>query len=117
MMEVRKLATEVPGFDVLSHGGIPEGRSTLVSGRSGTGKTILGRQIAANAARRGTPALVLAVEESPEDLMTCGDALGLDVSRRVKEGTLHLADVSRPMEGPTVVSGDYDMSALIHRIE
>src|SRR4029450_3791827 len=117
MIEVRKLPTEVPGFDVLSHGGIPEGRSTLVSGRSGTGKTILGLQIAANLARRGTTALLLAVEESPDDLVTCGDALGFDASGLVKKGTLHLADVMRPMEGPTAVSGDYDISALIHRVE
>jgi circadian clock protein KaiC len=117
MMEVRKLPTEVPGFDVLSHGGIPEGRSTLVSGRAGSGKTILGLQIAANLARRGTPALVLGVEESPEDLITCGDALAFDASGLVKQGKLHVADVMTPIEGPTVVSGHYDISALIHRVE
>ena len=117
MTEVRKVETQVPGFDVLSHGGIPEGRSTLISGRSGTGKTILGLQIAANVARRGDRALLLAVEESPEDLLTCGDALDFDVSSLVKRGTLRVADVMRPMEGPTVVSGDYDVSALIHRVE
>jgi circadian clock protein KaiC len=117
MMEVRKLPTGVPGFDVLSYGGIPEGRSTLVYGRSGTGKTILGLQIAASLARRGTPALVLAVEESPEDLITCGDALGFDVSGLVGQGALHMADVMRPLEGPTVVSGEYDISALIQRVQ
>src|SRR5262245_49336604 len=115
--EVRKLPTQVPGFDVLSHGGIPEGRSTLVSGRSGTGKTILGLQIATNVARSGTRALLLAVEESPEDLLTCADGLGFDASGLVEEGDLHVADLMRPMEGPTVTSGDYDMSPLIERID
>jgi circadian clock protein KaiC len=117
MTEVRKVATGVPGFDVISHGGIPEGRSTLVAGRSGTGKTILGLQIAANVARQMGRALVLAVEESPEDLVTCGDALGFDTSGLVKQGALRIADITRPMDGPTVVSGDYDISGLIHRIE
>src|SRR5687767_11075582 len=117
MMEVRKLPTGVPGVDVLSYGGIPEGRSTLVYGRSGTGKGVLGLQIAASLARRGTPALVLAVEESPEDLITCGDALGFDVSGLVGQGALHMADVMRPLEGPTVVSGEYDISALIQRVQ
>lgn len=117
MTEVRKVATGVPGFDVLSHGGIPEGRSTLVAGRAGTGKTILGLQVACNVARRGTRALVLAVEESPEDLVTSADALGFDVSGLVRDGKLRLADITRPMDGPTMVSGDYDISGLIHRIE
>lgn len=117
MTEVRKLATQVPGFDIISHGGIPEGRSTLLAGRSGTGKTILGLQIAGNLARRGVKTLVLAVEESPEDLLTSGDALGFDLTRLVAEGSLRVADLTRPMDGPTMVSGDYDISGLIHRVE
>jgi circadian clock protein KaiC len=117
MTEVRKVPTRVPGFDILSNGGIPAGRSTLLAGRSGTGKTILGLQVAANVARESGKALVLAVEESPDDLVTCADALGFDASGLVKEGALHIADITRPMDGPTVVSGDYDISGLIHRIE
>ena len=35
--KVRKLPTGVPGLDIITHGGIPEGRSVLVTGRSGTG--------------------------------------------------------------------------------
>lgn len=116
MTEVRKLATQVPGFDIISHGGIPEGRSTLLSGRSGTGKTILGLQIAGNLARRGVKSVVLAVEESPDDLLTSGDTLGFDLSGLVAEGALRVADLTRPMDGPTMVSGDYDISGLIHRI-
>ena len=34
-------------------GGIPEGRSTLIAGKSGTGKTVVGLQIASNLARHG----------------------------------------------------------------
>jgi circadian clock protein KaiC len=117
MSEVHKVPTGVPGFDIISHGGIPQSRSTLVSGRSGTGKTILGLQIAANVARSGTPALVLAVEESPQDLVTCGDSLGFDLSGLVAQGALRVADITRPMDGPTLVSGEYDVSGLIHRIE
>jgi circadian clock protein KaiC len=115
--QVRKVPTGVPGFDLLSAGGIPEGRSTLVSGRSGTGKTILGLQIASNLARNGVKTIVLAVEESPDDLITCGDALGFDLLGLVKKGSLRISDATRPMEGPTMVSGEYDMSGLLHRVE
>ena len=59
----------------------------------------------------------MAVEESPDDLVATGDSLGMDLSRAVKDGLLRVTDASRPMEGPMVVSGEYDISGLIHRVE
>jgi circadian clock protein KaiC len=114
---IRKLETGVPGLDILTHGGIPEGRSTLVVGRAGTGKTILGLQTLAHLAPRGVPGLLLAVEESPEDLVVSGDSLGLGLSGLIQQGKLHISDATQPMDGPVMVSGDYDVSGLIHRIQ
>ena len=37
MSMMKKIRTGVPGFDVLTAGGLPSGRSALVVGRSGTG--------------------------------------------------------------------------------
>ena len=116
-MGIAKLTTGIPGFDLLTHGGIPEGRSTLIVGRSGTGKTILGLQVAAHLARHNVPALLVGVEESVEDLIVTGDGIGLDLSGLRADGALQVADLTRPMEGPTVVSGEYDIYGLIHRLE
>jgi circadian clock protein KaiC len=116
-MGIPKLTTGVPGFDVLTHGGIPEGRATLVAGRSGTGKTIFGLQLAAHLASHGVTPLLVGVEESGDDLLVTGDGLGLDLSSLRDAGALQVADFTRPMEGPTVVSGDYDLYGLIHRLE
>ena len=41
LMGAKKIRTMMEGFDDISHGGLPAGRSTLVSGTSGTGKTLL----------------------------------------------------------------------------
>jgi len=117
MSALKKLETGVPGLDVLTMGGIPEGRSTLIAGKSGTGKTVVGLQIASNLARHGIKTIVLAVEESPEDMQDSGDTLGLGITRLVRDGKLHFANVSRPMDGPTIVSGEYDLFGLIHRLE
>ena len=76
----------MPGFDTISNGGIPKGRSTLVVGRAGTGKTILGLQIAAHMAGLGIKTVLVAVEESPEDLVMTGDTLGLSSRRRSRKG-------------------------------
>jgi circadian clock protein KaiC len=117
MTALKKLETGVPGLDVLALGGIPEGRATLVVGKSGTGKTVVGLQVAAHLARQGIRTILLAVEETPEDLQDSGDMLGLGLSRLVGSGALHFADATRPMDGPTMVSGDYDLFGLMHRIE
>src|SRR5687768_16449408 len=117
MPALKKLETGVPGLDVLTLGGIPEGRSTLIVGKSGTGKTVVGLQIASNLARQGVNTILVAAEESPEDLQDSGDTLGLGISRLVRQGTLHFTAITRPMDGPTVVSGDYDIFGLAHRLE
>jgi circadian clock protein KaiC len=117
MSALKKLETGVPGLDVLTLGGIPEGRSTLIAGKSGTGKTVVGLQIAASLARHGIKTIVLAVEESPEDMQDSGDMLGLGITRLVRDGAVHFANVGRPVDGPTIVAGEYDVFGLIHRIE
>src|SRR5688572_24036154 len=117
MSMMTKVKTGVPGFDVLSHGGIPIGRSTLVAGRSGTGKTIFGLQTAAHLARNGTKTIVVGIEETAEDLLATGDTLGFNLSGLFAEGAIHVAEMIRPLEEPTIVSGEYDLFGLIHRIE
>jgi circadian clock protein KaiC len=117
MSVVEKIPTGVPGFDIISHGGIPKGRSSLIVGRSGTGKTILGLQIAANLARHGVKTVLVACEESPDDLISTGDNLALDLTGAIQSGSLRVTDATRPTDGPMVVSGDYDISGLIHRIQ
>src|SRR3954469_3342916 len=114
---IPKLTTGIPGFDMLTHGGIPEGRATLVAGRSGTGKTIFALQLAAHLAHHNVPPLLVGVEESGEDLLVTGDGLCLELSARRDECKLFIADLTRPMDGPTVVSGEYDLYGLIHRLE
>jgi len=117
MALMRKVKTSVPGLDVLSAGGLPAGRSTLVVGRSGTGKTILGLQIASAFARSGLPTIVMGVEETADDLVATGDALGFNLSVLRDQGSVHLAEMMRPMDEPVLVNGDYDVLGLVHRIE
>jgi circadian clock protein KaiC len=117
MSALKKIETGVPGLDTLTLGGIPEGRATLIAGKSGTGKTVMGLQIASNLARQGITTIIVAVEEAPADLLDSGDALGLNISDLVRQGVLHVADITRPMDGPTLVSGEYDLFGLVHRLE
>ena len=116
-MNFPKLTTGVPGLDTLTHGGIPEGRATLIVGKSGTGKTVVALQVATHLAANGRNVLYLASEETPDDLRQTGDSLQLGVADMMRDGRLTFSDVTRPMDGPTVVSGEYDLYGLMHRIE
>jgi len=117
MSIMKKIRTGVPGFDALTTGGLPAGRSTLVAGRSGTGKTILGLQAAAHLCRTGTNTIVVGIEESADDLVATGDTLGFNLTGLRAQGLLHVSDMMRPLDEPTIISGDYDIMGLVHRIE
>jgi KaiC/GvpD/RAD55 family RecA-like ATPase len=47
-------------------GGIPEGDSVLVTGASGTGKSVLATQFIAEGIRQGEPGIVAVFEERPQ---------------------------------------------------
>ena len=73
--EVR-LSTGVVGLDEVLHGGLLPGRTYLVRGGPGTGKTMLGLHFLAVGARRGERALFITVEESTEQICKDARALG-----------------------------------------
>jgi circadian clock protein KaiC len=117
MSPLVKVPTGVPGLDRVTMGGLPKGRTTLITGKSGAAKSILALQLASNFARAGMKTVVFAVEESPADLIDSGDSLGFGLSELVKRGALHFADLTRAPDTATIVTGDYDISAMVHRVE
>jgi circadian clock protein KaiC len=114
---VQKIRTMVEGFDDISHGGIPAGRSTLVSGTSGTGKTLFAVQFIYNGITFFEEAGVFVTfEESPEDIIQNAYSFGWDLQKLIEEGKLFILDASPDPEGQDVV-GNFDLSALIERIQ
>ena len=63
---MNRIKTGITGFDQLVEGGLPEGRSFLVSGGTGTGKTIFATQFLINGAKMGEPGVYLTLDERPE---------------------------------------------------
>lgn len=49
---VRKLTTGIEGFDRITLGGIPMGRTTLIAGSAGSAKTVMGAQFLAEGIRQ-----------------------------------------------------------------
>lgn len=117
MSPVVKVATGVSGLDRITHGGLPKGRTTLITGKSGAAKSVLALQLAGNFARAGMKTVVFTVEESPADLIESGDSLGFGLSELVARGELQFADLTRPSDSSTIVTGEYDVTAMVHRVE
>ena len=117
LIGVRKIRTMIEGFDDISHGGIPAGRSTLVSGTSGTGKTLFAAQFIYNGITYfDEPGVFVTFEESPQDIIQNACSFGWDLQKLVNESKLFILDASPDPEGQDVV-GNFDLSALIERIQ
>jgi len=73
---MNRLKTNIPGFDELVEGGLPEGRSFLISGGTGTGKTIFATEFLVNGIKLGEPGVYLTLDERPdlirEDMLRFG---------------------------------------------
>jgi circadian clock protein KaiC len=113
---VQKLRTMIEGFDELSQGGLPMGRTTLVSGTSGTGKTLFSLQFLYNGiVFFDEPGIFVTFEETPADIIKNTWCLGWDLQKNIDEGKLFILDASPDPEGQEVV-GNFDLSALIERL-
>src|ERR1700761_4655793 len=83
-----KAATGIEGLDEITGGGLPKGRTTLVVGSPGCGKTLLTMSFLAHGATScGEPGVCLQFEESADKLAANLVSLGFDLhdlSRRKK---------------------------------
>jgi circadian clock protein KaiC len=105
----------IPGFDAIAHGGLPEGRQTLLAGATGSGKTVFGLQFLASGAREfGEAGVLVTFAERPEDLIANTDSFGWDVGGLVSDGRLAIVDATPAAE--VVVSGGFDLGGLAARI-
>jgi len=74
--------TGIKGLDELIQGGVPKGSSVLVSGGTGTCKTIFSMQFAYNGAMLlGEPALFVTIESNPKDIAWNMESFGWDIEK------------------------------------
>lgn len=114
---VQKLRTMIEGLDDITHGGLPMGRSTLVSGTSGTGKTLFAMQFLYNGiVGLDDHGIFVTFEESPADIIKNAFSFNWDLQALIDRGKLFILDASPDPESQEIV-GDFDLSALIERIQ
>ncbi len=114
--ELKKPPTGIRGLDEVTHGGLPSGRSTLICGNAGCGKTVMSVQFLVNGAiLYGEPGVFVAFEETARDLTENVRSLGYDLDRMVEEKQLRLDHV-RIERSEIEETGEYDLEGLFVRL-
>lgn len=85
-----RIPTGIPGLDKLIQGGLVKGSATLLSGSTGTGKTILCSQFIWEGLKNGENCLYITMEESPEDIIQDIKNFGWDFESYIKKKKLFL---------------------------
>lgn len=113
---LKKMATGIPGLDLITEGGIPRKRTTLVAGSAGSAKTVFSVQFLVEGIRYGENGVFITFEESPVDIRANMLGLGWDIGAWEAAGKWAFVDAS-PQPEETMTAGAYDLGALMARIE
>lgn len=84
----RRVTTGVAGLDEMTRGGFFDGTIILASGATGTGKTLMVAEFIAGGARNGQQGLLLAFEESRQQVERNARGWGHDFARYEAQGLL-----------------------------
>jgi circadian clock protein KaiC len=113
---LERLVTGINGFDQVALGGLTRGRTTLVTGSTGSGKTLFAVEfLARGILGSGEPGVFVTFEETPDDLRRNWASLGFPIRRWESEGKWAFVDASANVEEAPVI-GAYDFGALAARI-
>ena len=114
--QLPKTPTGIEGFDEITGGGLPTGRSTLMCGPAGSGKSLFALQFLVNGATLyGEPGVFLTFEEPRDDLVANTASLGLDLAGLEQDGKL-LIDVVTLQPETMVETGEFNLEALMVRM-
>ncbi|MBC7712848.1 MAG: circadian clock protein KaiC, partial [Rhizobacter sp.] len=115
--QLQKCPTGIKGFDEITEGGLPKNRTTLISGGSGSGKTLLGIDFLINGATNfKEPGVFMSFEETEEELYKDVASLNLDLKKLVSQKKILLEYVV--LERRDIQeSGEFNLEGLFVRLE
>jgi circadian clock protein KaiC len=113
---LKKAATGISGLDEVTGGGLPYGRSTLVCGPAGCGKTLLAMEFLVRGITQfDEPGVFVAFEESVDELVENVASMGFDLQRLQDDGKL-VMDHIQIAPGDLEETGAWDLSGLLIRL-
>jgi len=112
----KRASTGIPDLDLLIEGGFPVGKSYLVTGEQGSGKTLFCIQFILNGLLGGEKAVYVTVNEKPADIIAEANSLGWSLLKFVEEKKLLILDASPLLSASTnrvSKSGEPDVAKTI----
>jgi circadian clock protein KaiC len=107
----RKAPTGIAGFDEISGGGLPRGRTTLLVGGPGSGKTIFSLQFLVNGARYyREPGIFVAFEETSKRIVANAESFDWQLTELRRKKLLFVD--AQPMPD-LMQSGDFDLCGML----
>ena len=113
---LQKSPTGIIGLDEVTGGGLPAGRTTLICGGAGCGKTLLATEFLVRGAMQfNEPGVLLAFEETEFELAVNVRSLGFDLEKLTAEKKL-LIDHVHVERSEIEETGEYDLEGLFVRL-
>jgi circadian clock protein KaiC len=114
---IKKTRTGIKGFDDITLGGLPEGRTSLVCGGPGCGKTLFASEfIVKGATMFNEPGVFMTFEEKVEELAENVRSLGFDLMQLQKDKKVRL-DYVAIERSEIEETGEYDLDGLFIRLD
>ncbi|MDP1525020.1 MAG: circadian clock protein KaiC [Rhodocyclaceae bacterium] len=104
---IRKLPTQIEGFDQILQGGLPAGRTTLIIGGPGSGKSLFGLEFLYRGALAGDAGIFITFEERASALRENASTLGWQLAPLEADGKLFLFEAR--LDPRAIVTGGFSI--------
>lgn len=105
-MDPQRVSTGVSGLDSQLSGGFIKGRSYVILGDAGTGKTTACLQFLLSGLKQGEKGLYITVDERPAEIIESAASLGWDFESYTQDKSLVMLDASPYFSGRAGTSPD-----------
>ena len=115
--QLQKCPTGIKGFDEITEGGLPKNRTTLFSGSTGTGKTLLGIDFLIHGAvQYNERGVFMSFEETEEELYKDVASLNLNLKGLVSQKKI-LLECVRLERRDIQEKGEFNLEGIFIRLE
>ncbi len=111
----QKAPTGIAGFDLITGGGLPRGRTTLLLGGPGSGKTVFALEFLVHGARAPEePGIFVAFEEHSKSILANAHSFGWSLPE-LQSGKLSFVDAQPSLD--LVHSGSFDLGGMLAALQ
>lgn len=104
-----KIRTGIPGFDLIIDGGLKQGKTIVLAGEPGSGKSTFGMQFLHNGALDfDEPGIYVTLNQSPQELISDFRGYGWHIERLIDEEKIMIID-ARPFKSDEDLFESADM--------